>query len=78
METISPVRTSSTRPAAAIALYLSRADQFVAHRVLHAQIDRELDRLLLAVAAKPGEVQVGKPAVCRATSRCRRCPDCRY
>ena len=52
-----------TRPAAAFALYLSaREDQLVAQRVLHAQIDRELDRLLQAVGGKPGHVQVGEPA----------------
>ena len=31
-------------------------------RVLHAQIDRELDRLLQAVGGEPGQVQVGEPA----------------
>ena len=60
---ISPVRTSVTRPAAAFALNLSRGrDQLVAHRMLHAQIDRELDRLLQPVGRKARHVQVGKPA----------------
>ena len=57
------MRTPVTRPAAALALYLSRAfDQFVAQRVLHAQVDRELDRLLQPVGGKPGHVQIGEPA----------------
>ena len=37
-------------------------DQLVAHRVLHAQIDRELDRLLQPVGGEPRHVQRGKPA----------------
>ncbi len=41
---------------------IARLHQFVAQRVLHAQIDRELDRLLQAVGGEPGQVQVGKPA----------------
>ena len=30
--------------------------------MLHAQIDRELDRLLQAVGGEPGQVQIGKAA----------------
>ena len=60
---ISPVRTSVNRPAAAIALNLSRGrDQLVAHRVLHAQVDRKLDRLLQPVGGEAGQVQIGEPA----------------
>ena len=40
---------------------LARRDQFVAQRVLDAQIDRELDRLLLPVGGEAGQVQVGEP-----------------
>ena len=37
-------------------------EQFVAQRVLHAQIDRELDRLLQPVGGKARHVQIGEPA----------------
>ena len=30
--------------------------------MLHAQVDRQLDRLLLAVGGEPGHVQIGEPA----------------
>ena len=36
--------------------------QFVAHRVLHAQIDRELDRLLQTIGGEARHVQVGESA----------------
>ena len=59
----SPVRTSVSTPAAASALNcLARRDELVAHRVLHAQVDRELDRLLQAVGGEAGQMQVGEPA----------------
>ena len=64
MATISPVRTSVSRPAAATALYFSRAAiEFVAQRVLHAQVDGELDRLLQPVGGEPGEMQIGEAAL---------------
>ena len=48
-------------PAAAMRLELvARRDELVAQRVLHAQIDGELDRLLQPVGGKAGQVQVGK------------------
>ena len=57
------MRTSTTRPAAAFALNLSRGgDQLVAQRVLDAQVDGELDRLLQPVGGEPGQMQVGEPA----------------
>ena len=46
------------RPAAAFALNFSRGDdQLVAHRVLHAQVERELDRLLQPVGGEARHVQ---------------------
>ena len=42
-------------------VFLLRGEQLVAQRVLHAQIDRELDRLLQAVGGEARHVQVGKP-----------------
>ncbi len=41
---------------------VARLDQLVAQRVLHAQVDGELDRLLQPVGGEPGQVQVGEPA----------------
>ena len=62
MATTSPVRTSSTIPAAASALnFVARRHELVAQRVLHAQIDRELDRRLQAVGGEPGQVQRREP-----------------
>ena len=43
-------------------VFLLRREQFVAQRVLHAQIDGELDRLLQPVGGEAGHVQIGKPA----------------
>ena len=49
--------TSSTMPIAAIALNFSRSSQLVAQRVLHAKVERELDRF---------EIVVGEAAPCVA------------
>ena len=58
---ISPVVTSVMIPADALALYFSRAsDQFVAQRILHAQIDREIDRPLQLIGGKTCHVQRGE------------------
>ena len=62
MATISPVRTLSTTPAAAMRLeFRARGDQFVAQRVLHAQIDGKLHRSLQPVGGKPRHVQPASP-----------------
>ena len=46
----SPVRTSVSTPATASALNLAaRRDELVAHRMLHAQVHRQLYRLLQPV-----------------------------
>ena len=48
-------------PAAAIVLNLARAaTQFIAQRVLHAQIDGKLHRVLQAVGGEAGQVQRGE------------------
>ena len=60
---ISPVRTSVMQAGGGLGLELvARRDQLVAQRVLHAQIDGELDRLLQPVGGEPRHVQVGEPA----------------
>ena len=41
--------------------FLARRDELVAQRVLHAQIERELDRLLQPVGGEPRHVQRGEP-----------------
>ena len=39
----------------------ARGDELVAQRMLHAQIDRELDRVLQPVGGEPRHVQRGEP-----------------
>jgi hypothetical protein len=48
-------------PEVAIALYFSRGDELLAQRVLHAQIEREFDRLLQAVGGETSQMQRGEP-----------------
>ena len=57
--------------------FVARLDQFVTQRMLHAQIDRELDRLLQPVGGEARPDAGRRARVCRAISRCRRCPGCR-
>ena len=40
---------------------VARRNQFVAHRMLHAQVDGELHRLLQPVGRKPGRMQRREP-----------------
>ena len=55
-----------------------RLDQFVAEDVLHADVERQLDRVEPFAAREAGGVEIGEPLVVDVFLETRRCPGCRY
>jgi hypothetical protein len=62
--TISPVLTLETRPEAGLGLvFLLGLEQFVAQRVLDAQVDRQFHRPLQTVGREAGAMQIGEAVI---------------
>ncbi|MHC2378599.1 hypothetical protein ACVIHA_002974 [Bradyrhizobium liaoningense] len=52
-------------------------EELVAQRMLDAQIDRELDRLLQPVGGKAGAVEIGEPLIVEPLLQARDASGCR-